>query len=152
MLDSQSVPVHRHSLADSIHSPSLSFEENDIERSARDRFSLDLHDPLNPTLYPHIHPTPASQPLSRRILIILSLILLWYSFSLLLSLYNKWMFAPDHLDFPFPLFVTGLHMAVQFVLSGMVLWWFPQFRPKREEFMSRKDYTYIAGPSNADLV
>jgi hypothetical protein len=143
MQNSQSVPIRRHSLTDSIHSPSLSFEGDDLENSARGRFSLDLHDPLNPTLYPHTHPTPTPQPLYRRIFIILSLILLWYTFSLLLSLYNKWMFAPDHLDFPFPLFVTGLHMMIQFIMSGMVLWWFPQFRPKPGDYMSKKDYTYI---------
>jgi hypothetical protein len=143
MQDSQSVPIHRHSLTDPIHSPTLSFEGDDLENSGRDRFSLDHHDPLNPGLvYPHIHPIPAPQPLYRRILVILSLILLWYTFSLLLSLYNKWMFAPDHLDFPFPLFVTGLHMMIQFIMSGIVLWCFPQFRPKPGEYMSTKDYTY----------
>ncbi|KAF3941595.1 hypothetical protein ABW19_dt0207844 [Dactylella cylindrospora] len=57
------------------------------------------------------------------------LIGLWYLFSLLISIYNKWMFSPKHLDFKFPLFVTSMHMIVQFTLSSLVLWYFVQFRP-----------------------
>ena len=142
--DNSPLPHHRRqSVADSAHSPrtsSSSLDNNDLQNSDRARFSLDLHDPLNPTLYPHVHATQTDKPFYRRILTILGLILLWYTFSLLLSLYNKWMFAPNHLNFPFPLFVTGMHMVVQFLLSGMVLWWFPQFRPKREDYMSFKEY------------
>ena len=141
----------RHSIADSIHSPTttLSFDdasvlETDL-RNPRVRFSLDdVHDPLNPTLYPHVHPLhPPSRPLLRRILTIVLLTLLWYAFSLLLSLYNKWMFAPRHLNFPFPLFVTSIHMAMQFCLSGLVLYWFPKFRPKKEDYLSVKEYAYF---------
>ena len=143
MKEPSTSPVHRHSIADSIRSPTLSFDDDDLENSARARFSLDdIHDPLNPTPYPHSHPQHFITPLYRRILIILGFILIWYTFSLLLSLYNKWMFAPGHLNFPFPLFVTALHMLVQFILSGFVLWRFPHFRPKREDYMSPKSYTY----------
>jgi solute carrier family 35 protein C2 len=39
------------------------------------------------------------------------------------------MFAPDHLNFHFPLFVTCLHMIVQFCLSSLVLFAFPHLRP-----------------------
>lgn len=141
MNEPSSSPIHRRSIADSVHSPTLSFDDdNDLENSARARFSLDDQDPINETDDPPPHPHP---PLLRRILIILSLILLWYTFSLLLSLYNKWMFAPAHWNFPFPLFVTSLHMLMQFALSGLVLWRFPQFRPKRrEDYLSLKDYSY----------
>lgn len=59
----------------------------------------------------------------------LLLISLWYIFSLLISVYNKWMFSPDHLNFHFPLFITCLHMIVQFSLSSLVLYLFPRFRP-----------------------
>lgn len=143
--DDQPHPHHRRpSVADSIQSPTTSSRDlNDLENSDRARFSLDLHDPLNPTIYPHIHPVQGPKPLYRRILVILGLIGLWYTFSLLLSLYNKWMFAPAHLNFPFPLFVTGMHMVVQFILSGVALWWFPHLRPKREDYMSVKEYLYI---------
>src|SRR5690554_7377300 len=39
------------------------------------------------------------------------------------------MFSPEHLDFHFPLFASCLHMVVQFSLSSLVLYFFPQFRP-----------------------
>ena len=44
--------------------------------------------------------------------------------------YNKWMFGPDHLDFPFPLFTTAIHMVVQFSLASLVLYVLPSLRPK----------------------
>ncbi|EEQ92582.1 nucleotide-sugar transporter [Blastomyces dermatitidis ER-3] len=53
----------------------------------------------------------------------------WYIFSLSISIYNKWMFSSDHLNFQFPLFTTGLHMAVQFTLSSIVLYLVPSLRP-----------------------
>ncbi|KIY71104.1 TPT-domain-containing protein [Cylindrobasidium torrendii FP15055 ss-10] len=56
----------------------------------------------------------------------------WWTFATSLSLYNKWMFSPDRLNFPFPLFVTCLHMVVQFGLAGILRFGFPrQFRPER---------------------
>ncbi|RMZ83117.1 hypothetical protein DV738_g1205, partial [Chaetothyriales sp. CBS 135597] len=58
-----------------------------------------------------------------------ALIALWYIFSLSISIYNKWMFSDDHLNFPFPLFTTSLHMVVQFLLASIVLLIFPRFRP-----------------------
>lgn len=58
------------------------------------------------------------------------LIGLWYSFSISISVYNKWMFSKDNLDFHFPLFTTSLHMIVQFSLASLVLFFLPQFRPK----------------------
>ncbi|KAF5006023.1 hypothetical protein FDECE_7573 [Fusarium decemcellulare] len=57
------------------------------------------------------------------------LILLWYLFSLSISLYNKWMFDQDRLNFAFPLFTTSMHMVVQFILSGLVLYFVPSLRP-----------------------
>ena len=39
------------------------------------------------------------------------------------------MFAPDRLDFHFPLFTTSLHMLVQFTLASIILWVFPHLRP-----------------------
>ncbi|KAM0214351.1 hypothetical protein ACHAPQ_005244 [Fusarium lateritium] len=57
------------------------------------------------------------------------LILLWYLFSLSISIYNKWMFDHDRLNFAFPLFTTSMHMVVQFVLSALVLYFVPSLRP-----------------------
>ncbi|KAF1820545.1 TPT-domain-containing protein, partial [Dissoconium aciculare CBS 342.82] len=61
------------------------------------------------------------------------LIGLWYAFSISISVYNKWMFSADNLDFHFPLFITSIHMLVQFLLAALVLYLLPQFRPKRPE-------------------
>lgn len=40
------------------------------------------------------------------------------------------MFSQDDIVFPFPLFTTSLHMAVQFTFSGLILWAIPSLRPK----------------------
>ncbi|KAK1837239.1 putative nucleotide-sugar transporter YMD8 [Podospora conica] len=59
-----------------------------------------------------------------------ALIALWYFFSLSISLYNKWMFDPEKLNFAFPLFTTSVHMLVQFSLASIVLFLFPSLRPQ----------------------
>jgi solute carrier family 35 protein C2 len=58
------------------------------------------------------------------------LILMWYFFSLSISIYNKWMFSENDIVFPFPLFTTSLHMLVQFSLAALLLWIFPSLRPR----------------------
>ncbi|KAH6685312.1 solute carrier family 35 member C2 [Plectosphaerella plurivora] len=72
----------------------------------------------------------ADQNVARRLLVNVSLILLWYLFSLSISLYNKWMFDKDRLNFAFPLFTTACHMLVQFALASLVLWLVPSLRPR----------------------
>ncbi|CAI7584592.1 unnamed protein product [Penicillium discolor] len=67
----------------------------------------------------------------KKLLINGGLILLWYFFSLSISIYNKWMFSENDIVFPFPLFTTSLHMAVQFSLSVIILWIFPSLRPRQ---------------------
>ena len=57
------------------------------------------------------------------------LIALWYTFSISISVYNKWMFSKENLDFHFPLFTTSLHMVVQFTCASAVLYFFPHLRP-----------------------
>lgn len=57
------------------------------------------------------------------------LIALWYTFSIAISVYNKWMFSKENLDFHFPLFTTSFHMVVQFTCASGVLFFFPQLRP-----------------------
>ncbi|WPH00478.1 Hypothetical protein R9X50_00330700 [Acrodontium crateriforme] len=61
------------------------------------------------------------------------LIGLWYSFSISISVYNKWMFSEENLNFHFPLFTTSLHMLIQFSLATLVLYCFPHFRPRQPE-------------------
>ncbi|KAH8602827.1 triose-phosphate transporter family-domain-containing protein [Bisporella sp. PMI_857] len=81
----------------------------------------------------------ADQNVIRKALVNGLLICLWYIFSLSISIYNKWMFDPKHLDFHFPLFTTCIHMLVQFCLSSLVLFILPQFRPR---------YDSISNPYN----
>lgn len=52
----------------------------------------------------------------------------WYTFSMLISVYNKWMFGRG-LNFRFPLFVTAFHQICLFVLSTTVLYFRPKLRP-----------------------
>lgn len=59
------------------------------------------------------------------------LILSWYTFSTLISVYNKWMFSTDKKNFSYPLFVTSFHMLMQFVLSSSAMKLFPQLVPRR---------------------
>ncbi|PGH19239.1 hypothetical protein AJ80_04104 [Polytolypa hystricis UAMH7299] len=58
------------------------------------------------------------------------LIASWYIFAVSISVYNTWMFSPDHLDFSFPLFATSIHMLVQFILASTMLYLFPKLRPR----------------------
>ena len=58
---------------------------------------------------------------------------------MVLSVYNKWMFSQDHYNFPFPLFVTTLHMFVQFIIATFLRMAFPRtFRP--DQSPGRDDY------------
>jgi solute carrier family 35, member C2 len=62
-----------------------------------------------------------------------------YLFATILSVYNKWMFSPEHFGFPFPIFVTMMHMYVQFVFAAFLrAVWPRKFRP--EHTPSRRDY------------
>ncbi|KAK3394375.1 triose-phosphate transporter family-domain-containing protein [Podospora didyma] len=72
----------------------------------------------------------ADRSVLRKLLVNACLIGLWYFFSLCISLYNKWMFDPKTLNFPFPMFTTSVHMLVQFSLASLVLFIFPSLRPK----------------------
>ncbi|PNY23732.1 transporter [Tolypocladium capitatum] len=73
----------------------------------------------------------ADKSVVRRLVINGVFILLWYLFSLCISLYNKWMFDEDRLNFAFPLFTTSMHMVVQFALSSLVLYLVPSMRPQQ---------------------
>ncbi|KAK3330161.1 triose-phosphate transporter family-domain-containing protein [Apodospora peruviana] len=72
----------------------------------------------------------ADKSVLKKLLINATLIGLWYFFSLSISLYNKWMFDPTKLNFPFPLFTTATHMLVQFTLASLVLLAVPSLRPQ----------------------
>ncbi|KAI6026398.1 hypothetical protein PISMIDRAFT_143759 [Pisolithus microcarpus 441] len=58
-------------------------------------------------------------------------IVLWFTFATVLSVYNKWMFSLDHFGFPYPLFVTTIHMCIQFILAAALRFIHPRrFRPE----------------------
>ena len=62
-----------------------------------------------------------------------------FIFAMILSVYNKWMFDPAYFGFPFPLFVTMMHMFVQFLIAIFLRNAFPRiFRP--EHSPGRDDY------------
>jgi hypothetical protein len=62
-----------------------------------------------------------------------------FLFATIISLYNKWMFSPEHFGFPYPLMVTTFHMFVQFALAAFLRFVFPHhFKPDRSP--SRRDY------------
>ncbi|KAI0769625.1 TPT-domain-containing protein [Trametes elegans] len=70
----------------------------------------------------------------------------WFLFATLISVYNKWMFSPEHYGFPSPLFVTTIHMWVQFALAALLRYTLPRhFRP--EQSPSRDDYIRKAVPT-----
>ncbi|PKS06493.1 hypothetical protein jhhlp_007241 [Lomentospora prolificans] len=75
----------------------------------------------------------ADQTVVKSSLINLGLIALWYIFSLSISLYNKWMFDQDRLNFQFPLFTTSAHMLIQFSLASLVLYFIPTLRPQNPQ-------------------
>ncbi|KAF5935668.1 hypothetical protein HYC85_026797 [Camellia sinensis] len=66
-------------------------------------------------------------------------ILVWYTFSTILTLYNKTLLGDDLGKFPAPLLMNTFHFAMQAVLSTAITWFWPQrFQPRVT--MSWKDY------------
>ncbi|KAL8224255.1 hypothetical protein R6Q57_019730 [Mikania cordata] len=69
----------------------------------------------------------------------LFLILMWYIFSTLLTLYNKNLLGDDMGRFPAPLLMNTVHFSMQAVLSrGIIYFWSHRFEPTVH--MSWKDY------------
>ena len=65
-----------------------------------------------------------------------------FLFATLLSVYNKWMFSPDRFAFPYPLFVTSLHMLIQFILAGVLRYSLPaHFKPEHNP--NPRDYVCV---------
>ncbi|KAK0656539.1 triose-phosphate transporter family-domain-containing protein [Cercophora newfieldiana] len=99
------------------------------KRQRRDR-NTQLDHRIAPDVITAEEKKEADRNVLKRLLINTTLILLWYIFSLSISLYNKWMFDKGKLNFPFPMFTTSMHMLVQFTLASLVLFLFPSLRPK----------------------
>lgn len=69
----------------------------------------------------------------------LSFILVWYTFSTSLTLYNKNLLGDDLGKFPAPLLMNTVHFAMQALLSNAITWfWSQRFKPTVS--MSWKDY------------
>lgn len=80
---------------------------------------LEANDPLEPFYVESFPDDEAARPHRRSQALIY--VLLWYAFSISLSVYNKWMFDGSGLNFPFPILTTALHQAVQSCLAGLAL-------------------------------
>ncbi|TPX39653.1 hypothetical protein SeLEV6574_g07071 [Synchytrium endobioticum] len=56
----------------------------------------------------------------------------WYTLSIFLSMYNKWLLSSDYHGFGYPLFTTGVHMIVQSGLSFLMLnTCLPNYKPSK---------------------
>ncbi|XP_010457774.1 PREDICTED: probable sugar phosphate/phosphate translocator At1g06470 [Camelina sativa] len=66
-------------------------------------------------------------------------ILVWYTFSTFLTLYNKTLLGDDLGKFPAPLLMNTIHFSIQAVLSKMITWyWSGRFHP--DVTISWRDY------------
>ncbi|KAF8550674.1 TPT-domain-containing protein [Imleria badia] len=100
------------------HEPILSNAEQDIGADGEDT----IHDGQSV-----VHIASQAEKKSfwwRNALINTFLILAWFLFATVLSVYNKWLFSPDHFNFPYPLFVTSVHMFIQFLLAALLRYTF----------------------------
>ncbi|KAI8381568.1 triose-phosphate transporter family-domain-containing protein [Radiomyces spectabilis] len=70
-------------------------------------------------------------------------ILMWYTFATFLSVYNKWIFSIDYYGFQFPLFVTTIHMVVQFFFAGTSLVIAPKLRPTKRPTVTEYIYKVL---------
>ncbi|XP_022774663.1 probable sugar phosphate/phosphate translocator At1g06470 [Durio zibethinus] len=73
-------------------------------------------------------------------------ILVWYTFSTFLTLYNKTLLGDDLGKFPAPLLMNTVHFTMQAVLSRAITWyWSCRFQPSIP--MSWRDYFYRVVPT-----
>lgn len=70
--------------------------------------------------------------------------------ALLFVLADKWMFSADHYNFPYPLFVTSVHMLVQWLLAALTLTIFPSLRPKTRPLP--RDYACVVSTSYSEVL
>ncbi|TYH42520.1 hypothetical protein E1A91_D11G069000v1 [Gossypium mustelinum] len=73
-------------------------------------------------------------------------ILVWYTFSTFLTLYNKTLLGDELGKFPAPLLMNTIHFAFQALLSNAIRWyWSHRFQPSVP--MSYRDYFYRVVPT-----
>ncbi|CAH8339847.1 unnamed protein product [Eruca vesicaria subsp. sativa] len=113
-------------------------EPFDIENEANRSSSFDVGYSSGENL--ETLPTPSKDVISPAdILKTLFFILVWYTFSTFLTLYNKTLLGDDLGKFPAPLLMNTIHFSIQAVLSKMITWyWSGRFQP--DVTMSWRDY------------
>ncbi|KAF2227914.1 triose-phosphate transporter family-domain-containing protein [Elsinoe ampelina] len=80
------------------------------------------------------------------------LIAMWYSFSIGISVFNKFVLSKDKLDFHYPLFFTSFHMIIQFSLAALVMYIIPSFRPNSNNSGSSQHYQAVSQSNNEDEI
>ncbi|PNS20699.1 hypothetical protein CAC42_2944 [Sphaceloma murrayae] len=80
------------------------------------------------------------------------LIGMWYSFSIGISVFNKFVLSKDKLDFHYPLFFTSFHMIIQFSLAALVMYLIPSFRPNPVNSASQPQYEALSQNAGNDEV
>ncbi|KAK8716413.1 hypothetical protein V6N13_043722 [Hibiscus sabdariffa] len=73
-------------------------------------------------------------------------ILVWYTFSTFLTLYNKSLLGDDLGKFPAPLLMNTVHFTMQAVLSKLITWYWSH-RFLNSDPMTRRDYFYKVVPT-----
>ncbi|KAK6134418.1 hypothetical protein DH2020_031850 [Rehmannia glutinosa] len=114
--------------------------ENDLDT---ERYTSTTNS-LNHVDYNHKSRKNAENPISvADVLKTLFFILVWYTFSTFLTLYNKTLLGDDMGKFPAPLLMNTFHFTMQAVLSKAITWfWSDRFHPS---VMSWKDYFVRVG-------
>ncbi|KAF8610745.1 TPT-domain-containing protein [Ceratobasidium sp. AG-I] len=102
--------------------------DSDDERAGLKSFDSDLHpdlDALDIDIDDALSREQRRREWWRNALINGLFIATWFGFATVLSIYNKWMFSADKFGFPSPLFVTTMHMVMQFLLAALARLLFP---------------------------
>ena len=60
------------------------------------------------------------------------------------------MFTEKYLNFKFPLFVTCLHMLVQFCLATLVLYFVPRLRPRSDSITNPHNHYHVKRNTTQD--
>lgn len=117
---------------------------HDVELSTRD-LDLDLDRERDPIINVIDDSTQRKLAVAAKsglsaadILKTLFFVLVWYTFSLFLTLYNKTLLGENMGKFPAPLLMNTFHFGMQAILSKAITWiWSSRFQPP---VMSWKDY------------
>ncbi|KAH7571562.1 hypothetical protein JRO89_XS04G0079700 [Xanthoceras sorbifolium] len=114
----------------------------DIEnRSAREisLSSVGVHDSSSIVNGGTLPPNTKKSIFAADVLKTLFFILMWYTFSTFLTLYNKTLLGDDMGKFPAPLLMNTIHFSMQAVISKAITWfWSHRFQPSVA--MSWRDY------------